>query len=467
MQTDSTIAAIATAPGMGAIAVIRLSGPESVEICEKVFVPERKGKLLSKQKAYTIHYGSIVENGNIIDKVLVSLFRAPHSYTGDDMVEISCHGSPVIQQQILEILVNNGAQLAKPGEFTLRAFLNGKMDLSQAEAVADLIASTSESGRRVAMQQMRGGFTNELQLLREKLLTFISLIELELDFGEEDVEFADRTQLSNLVEEIDSKLGRLLDSFKLGNVIKKGIPVTIAGKPNVGKSTLLNRLLNEERAIVSDIAGTTRDTIEDVMVINGTAFRFIDTAGLRHTTDTVESMGIERAYSKISEALVVLMMLDTRDEVEQCVKEVRTLAGKLTKEQKMILLLNKIDLAGNERVSQLEKVLSDEFSEFQQIPISAKHSQHIDKLVEELASYSKVKKSDGDEVIVTNIRHYESLLRAHENILRVNYGLKSQIPTDLIAMDIRQVLHYLGEITGEITTDEVLGSIFSKFCIGK
>ena len=467
MQTDSTIAAIATAPGMGAIAVIRLSGPESVEICEKVFVPERKGKLLSKQKAYTIHYGSIVENGNIIDKVLVSLFRAPHSYTGDDMVEISCHGSPVIQQQILEILVNNGAQLAKPGEFTLRAFLNGKMDLSQAEAVADLIASTSESGRRVAMQQMRGGFTNELQLLREKLLTFISLIELELDFGEEDVEFADRTQLNNLVEEIDSKLGRLLDSFKLGNVIKKGIPATIAGKPNVGKSTLLNRLLNEERAIVSDIAGTTRDTIEDVMVINGTAFRFIDTAGLRHTTDTVESMGIERAYSKISEALVVLMMLDTRDEVEQCVNEVRTLAGKLTKEQRMILLLNKIDLAGNERVSQLEKVLSDEFSEFQQIPISAKHSQHIDNLLEELSSFSKFQKSDGDEVIVTNIRHYESLLRAHENILRVSAGLKSQIPTDLIAMDIRQVLHYLGEITGEITTDEVLGSIFSKFCIGK
>ncbi len=467
MQTNSTIAAIATAPGMGAIAIIRLSGPESIEICEKVFVPEKKGKLLSKQKAYTIHYGSIVENENIIDKVLVSLFRAPHSYTGDDMVEISCHGSPVIQQQILEILVSNGAQLAKPGEFTLRAFLNGKMDLSQAEAVADLIASTSESGRRVAMQQMRGGFANELKLLRDKLLTFISLIELELDFGEEDVEFADRTQLQELVTEISTRVIQLLNSFKLGNVIKRGIPVTIAGKPNVGKSTLLNRLLNEERAIVSEIEGTTRDTVEDVIVINGTAFRFIDTAGLRQTTDTIESLGIERTYTKISEALVVLLMVDTRDEVELCLAEVNAIAAKLSAEQKMIVLLNKIDLAGDVKVNRISETLSKKNPSIQQIPISAKHSQHIDTLIEELAAISQGKIADGDEVIITNIRHYESLLRAHENLERVSAGLKSQIPSDLIAMDIRQVLHYLGEITGEITTDEILGSIFSKFCIGK
>ena len=467
MQTNSTIAAIATAPGMGAIAIIRLSGPESIEICEKVFVPEKKGKLLSKQKAYTIHYGSIVENENIIDKVLVSLFRAPHSYTGDDMVEISCHGSPVIQQQILEILVSNGAQLAKPGEFTLRAFLNGKMDLSQAEAVADLISSTSESGRRVAMQQMRGGFANELKLLRDKLLTFISLIELELDFGEEDVEFADRTQLQKLVTEISTKVTQLLSSFKLGNVIKRGIPVTIAGKPNVGKSTLLNRLLNEERAIVSEIEGTTRDTVEDVIVINGTAFRFIDTAGLRQTTDTIESLGIERTYTKISEALVVLLMVDTRDEVELCLAEVNAIAAKLSAEQKMIVLLNKIDLAGDVKVNRISETLSKKNPSIQQIPISAKHSQHIDTLIEELAAISQGKIADGDEVIITNIRHYESLLRAYENLERVSAGLKSQIPSDLIAMDIRQVLHYLGEITGEITTDEILGSIFSKFCIGK
>lgn len=467
MQTNSTIAAIATAPGMGAIAIIRLSGPESIEICEKVFVPEKKGKVLSKQKAYTIHYGSIVENENIIDKVLVSLFRAPHSYTGDDMVEISCHGSPVIQQQILEILVSNGAQLAKPGEFTLRAFLNGKMDLSQAEAVADLIASTSESGRRVAMQQMRGGFANELKLLRDKLLTFISLIELELDFGEEDVEFADRTQLQELVTEISTRVIQLLNSFKLGNVIKRGIPVTIAGKPNVGKSTLLNRLLNEERAIVSEIEGTTRDTVEDVIVINGTAFRFIDTAGLRQTTDTIESLGIERTYTKISEALVVLLMVDTRDEVELCLGDVNAIAAKLSAEQKMIVLLNKIDLAGDVKVNRISETLSKKNPSIQQIPISAKHSQHIDTLIEELAAISQGKIADGDEVIITNIRHYESLLRAHENLERVNAGLKSQIPSDLIAMDIRQVLHYLGEITGEITTDEILGSIFSKFCIGK
>jgi len=467
MHTATTIVAIATAPGTGAIAVIRLNGSEALTICDKVFLPAKKGKQLIEQDPYTIHYGSIVDEGKIIDQVLVSLFRAPHSYTGEDMVEISCHGSPVIQQQILELLINKGAQLAKPGEFTLRAFLNGKMDLSQAEAVADLIASTSESGRRVAMQQMRGGFTNELKILRDKLLTFISLIELELDFSEEDVEFADRKQLLELVSEIDFKINRLLDSFKLGNVIRTGIPVTIAGKPNVGKSTLLNRLLNEERAIVSEIAGTPRDTIEDIISSGGTTFWFIDAAGVRHTTDTIEAMGIERAYSKISEALIVLRLVDARDEIDQCIRALSSIAGKLTVEQKMILLLNTVDLAGKTKVDELTAKLKLLFPTTHSIAISAKHDQHMDSLLNEQTSISSIKKSDGDEVIITNIRHYESLQRAHENLIRVKIGLDSKTPSDLIAMDIRQVLHYLGEITGEITTDEVLGSIFSKFCIGK
>lgn len=467
MLPDTTITAIATAPGMGAIAIIRLSGADSVTITEKVFKPAKSKKQLSQQQPYTIHYGSITDGHRLIDNVLVSLFRAPHSYTGEDMVEISCHGSPVIQQQILEQLIKCGAKHAEPGEFTLRAFLNGKMDLSQAEAVADLIASTSEAGRRVAMQQMRGGFTNELKSLREKLLTFISLIELELDFSEEDVVFADRSQLLSLVDEIDSKVSRLLDSFKIGNVIKKGIPVTIAGKPNVGKSTLLNKLLNEERAIVSEIAGTTRDTIEDVIIINGTAFRFIDTAGLRHTTDTVEAIGIEKAYSKISEALIVLMLVDARDMDDQCIDEVNAIAQKLSPEQRIIILLNKIDLAGEEKTNQLKIKLNNSFPNIHAIPLSAKFDQHLHSLISEFVEYSSLRKTDGDDVIVTNVRHFESLYRAHENLLRVKGGLASQVPSDLIAMDIRQVLHYLGEITGEITTDEVLGSIFSKFCIGK
>jgi tRNA modification GTPase len=467
MQNHTTIAAIATPPGVGAIAVIRINGPEALTICDKIFVAAKKGKKLFEQEPYTIHYGSIAAEGVIIDQVLVSLFRSPHSYTGDDMVEISCHGSLFIQQRILEILIKNGASLAEPGGFTLRAFLNGKLDLSQAEAVADLIASTSESARRVAINQMRGGFSSKLKELREQLLHFISLVELELDFSEEDVEFADRRQLTRLIDDISEVTKRLMDSFQLGNVIKTGIPVAIVGKPNVGKSTLLNRLLNEERAIVSEIAGTTRDTIEDTISLNGYNFRFVDTAGLRHTTDTIESMGIERTYAKISQSLIVILMVDSRENEQQVVTAIDEIYTKLEQHQKLLVILNKVDASTREHTQLLIKLIGSNYSKANVKSLSAKHDPTIDSLAQQLVAIAQVTKTDGDEVIVTNARHYESLQRAHENLLLVTNGLKANIPGDLLSLDIRQVLHYLGEITGEITTDDILGSIFSKFCIGK
>lgn len=467
MQTHTTIAAIATPPGVGAIAVIRINGPEAVTICDKIFVAAKKSKKLFEQEPYTIHYGSIVAEGVIIDQVLVSLFRSPHSYTGDDMVEISCHGSLFIQQRILELLIKNGASLAEPGGFTLRAFLNGKLDLSQAEAVADLIASTSESARRLAINQMRGGFSSKLKELREQLLHFISLVELELDFSEEDVEFADRKQLTRLIDDISEVTKRLLDSFQLGNVIKTGIPVAIVGKPNVGKSTLLNRLLNEERAIVSEIAGTTRDTIEDTISLNGYSFRFVDTAGLRHTTDTIESMGIERTYAKISQSLIVILMVDSRESEQQVIAAIDEIYTKLEQHQKLLVILNKVDASTKEHIELLIKLIGSNYSKANVKSLSAKHDPTIDSLAQQLVAIAQVTKTDGDEVIVTNARHYESLQRAHENLLLVTNGLKANIPGDLLSLDIRQVLHYLGEITGEITTDDILGSIFSKFCIGK
>jgi len=467
MNRDSTIVAIATPAGTGAIAVIRLSGKDAIPICAKVFMSTSQAKQLSEQPAYTIHYGKLIDGDIIIDQVLVSLFKAPHSYTGEDIVEISCHGSTLIQQQILELLIRNGATLAEPGEFTLRAFLNGKMDLSQAEAVADLIASSSEAARRVAIEQMRGGFSNKLKNLREKLLHFISLIELELDFSEEDVEFANRQELHSLIESIGKHIYQLIESFQLGNVIKNGIPVTIAGKPNVGKSTLLNRLLNEERAIVSEIEGTTRDSIEDVIHINGMLYRFIDTAGLRPTTDTIESLGIERTYIKISQALIILMLIDSRDNVDDNIKEIKRIANKLEANQKMLVLINKIDLAEPSHVTELKQSLFKKIPSISLIEISAKHGINMDMLTNEILKKSIPTSSEGSSTIITNTRHYEALLKAHENLIRVEKGLKDSIPGDLLAMDIRQVIHYIGEITGDITTDEVLGSIFSKFCIGK
>lgn len=467
ISNEPTITAISTPMGVGAIAVLRLSGKEALSICEKVFRPYDKGKRLSEQPANTIHHGVIVSDNNVIDDVLVSIFRAPHSYTGEDVVEISCHGSILIQQQILELLVRNGATLAKPGEFTLRAFLNGKMDLSQAEAVADLIASSSEAARRVAMEQMRGGFSDKLKLLREQLLHFVSLIELELDFGEEDVEFANRDDLVKLVDSIMTHVDQLIESFALGNVIKNGIPVAIVGKTNVGKSTLLNRLLNEERAIVSEIEGTTRDTIEDVINIKGTLYRFIDTAGLRHTTDTIESLGIERTYKKISLAQIVIVIIDSRNSPEAVVEETSGIINRLADNQRAIILINKVDLTDAEQVETVKQRLSENFKGIPAIEFSAKHGLNMELLTHEIINASIVKETEGGDVIITNTRHYESLLKAQENLTRVKLGLLDNLSGDFLAMDIRQVIHYIGEITGEITTDEVLGSIFSKFCIGK
>ena len=464
---DLTIVAIATAPGTGAIAVLRLSGKEAIAICDNVFKSSGKNKKLSTQKANTIHHGTIYDDLRDIDEVLVSIFKAPRSYTGEDIIEISCHGSQIIQQQILELLVRNGARLAQPGEFTLRAFLNGKIDLSQAEAIADMISSSSEAARRVALQQMRGGFSNKLKELREQLLNFIALIELELDFSEEDVEFADRKQLEGLINEILVVIDRMIKSFQLGNVIKMGIPVTIAGKPNVGKSTLLNRLLNEERAIVSEIAGTTRDTIEDTINLGGISFRFIDTAGLRLTKDTIESMGVERAYAKISQAKVILLLVDAQIALEDIAHSVDEVNETLTSDQTLIILINKEDKVDKNHINQILSSLKSNYPGIYALTISAKVGHNIDLLTTTLINIGLHGQPETDEVIVTNVRHYESLIKTKENLKEALEGVKNNLSGDLLAIDIRQAIYYLGEITGEITTDDILGHIFSKFCIGK
>lgn len=464
---DLTIAAIATAPGTGAIAVLRLSGKEAIAICDQVFKSSGKNKKLSVQRANTIHHGTICDEQRDVDEVLVSIFKAPRSYTGEDIVEISCHGSQIVQQQILELLIRNGARLAQPGEFTLRAFLNGKIDLSQAEAIADMISSSSEAARRIALQQMRGGFSNKLKELREQLLNFIALIELELDFSEEDVEFADRKQLENLIREILAVIDRMIKSFQLGNVIKQGIPVTIAGNPNVGKSTLLNRLLNEERAIVSEIAGTTRDTIEDAINLGGITFRFIDTAGLRHTKDAIESIGVERAYAKISQAKVVLLLVDAQTALEEIIHSAEGVKEKLSHDQTLIILVNKEDKADKNHVDQILSTLKTNYPSIYALTISAKGGHNVDLLTTTLINIGLHGQPETDEVIVTNVRHYESLMKTKENLEEAVAGLKSNLSSDLLAIDIRQAIYYLGEITGEITTDDILGHIFSKFCVGK
>ena len=463
MIPQETIVALATPSGAGAIAIIRLSGKDAITIAADVF-QSVSGKDITKQKTHTIHLGHITDNGKIYDQVLLSIFKGPNSYTGENVIEISCHGSTFIQQQIIQLLLRKGAKMAQAGEFTLRAFLNGKLDLSQAEAVADLIASDNEASHQIAMQQMRGGFSNEIAKLREELLNFASLIELELDFAEEDVEFADRTQFHELLERIEFVLKRLIDSFAVGNVIKNGIPVAIVGEPNVGKSTLLNALLNEERAIVSDIAGTTRDTIEDELVINGIGFRFIDTAGIRETKDVVESIGIQKTFEKIEQAQVVLFLVDstelTMESLEGLKVEVEKIRNKYP-QKALLTIFNKKDKLDESLLTNLKSQIENS------IFISAKQKVGIEELKNELISFVNTGALRNNETIVTNTRHYDSLLKALEEIQKVKWGLDSGISSDLMAIDIRSALYFFGEITGEVTNDELLGNIFANFCIGK
>lgn len=456
MSYSDNIVALATPSGTGAIAVIRVSGPQAISIVDQLF-KSIKGKELVQQKSHTIHLGNIVDGAKILDEALVSIFKGPHSYTGENVVEISCHGSPFIQQQIIQLLLRNGCRTASAGEFTLRAFLNGKMDLSQAEAVADLIASDSEAAHDIAMQQMRGGFSNEIQELRQELLNFASLIELELDFSQEDVEFADRTQFNELLTKISNVLKKLIDSFALGNVIKNGIPVAIVGQPNVGKSTLLNVLLNEERAIVSEIAGTTRDTVEDQISLNGINFRFIDTAGIRETEDVVEKIGIERTFDKIEKARLIVYLFDG---MNFNIKELESIQERYPNKQ-LLPICNKMDLLNEEQKNKVQKEIPNVLF------LSAKFKTGISELENKLLSLVDSGALSGDSTIVTSSRHYDALLKALEEIQKVKEGLDMELSSDLMAIDIRQALYHLGEITGSVTTDDLLGNIFSNFCIGK
>lgn len=463
MIPHETIVALATPSGAGAIAVIRLSGANAISIAAEVF-ESVSGKDITKQKTHTIHLGHIVDGTKVYDQVLLSIFKGPNSYTGENVVEISCHGSVFIQQQIIQLLLRKGAKMAQAGEFTLRAFLNAKLDLSQAEAVADLISSDNEASHQIAMQQMRGGFSNEIAKLREELLNFASLIELELDFAEEDVEFADRTAFYELLTRIEFVLKRLIDSFAVGNVIKNGIPVAIVGEPNVGKSTLLNALLNEERAIVSDIAGTTRDTIEDELVIDGIGFRFIDTAGIRETKDVVESIGIQKTFEKIEQAQVVLFLVDSSqlsdDSLETLKSEIEQIKNKYPLKT-LLVLFNKMDLMSTALVESIQSEITNA------LLISAKNKTGIDELKNQLLSFVNTGALRNNETIVTNTRHYDSLLKALEEIQKVRFGLDNNISSDFMAIDIRQALFHFGEITGQVSNDELLGNIFANFCIGK
>ena len=466
MIYNETIVALATPSGAGAVAIIRMSGKDAITIAAEVF-QSVSGKDLSNQKTHTIHLGTIVDGPKIYDQVLVSIFKNPNSYTGENVIEISCHGSTFIQQQIIQLLLRKGCRMAQAGEFTLRAFLNGKLDLSQAEAVADLISSDNEASHQIAMQQMRGGFSNEISKLREELLNFASLIELELDFAEEDVEFADRTQFHDLLNRIEFVLKRLIDSFAVGNVIKNGIPVAIVGEPNVGKSTLLNALLNEERAIVSEIAGTTRDTIEDELVIGGIGFRFIDTAGIRETIDVVESIGIKKTFEKIEQAQVVLFLFDGlkfQQSSSEFIIEIEKVKNQFPLKP-LVVVINKLDLLSESEIETIRQKL--ETLDVKLETISAKNKTGIDDLKNQLLSFVNTGALRNNETIITNTRHYDSLLKALEEIQKVKFGLNSGIPSDLMAIDIRQALFYFGEITGEVTNDELLGNIFANFCIGK
>jgi len=462
MTNKDTIIALATASGAGAIAVLRVSGPKAISVSNTLFKSIHDKNLLN-QPTHTIHLGHIVDVDRVLDEVLVSIYKNPQSYTGEDVVEISCHGSSYIQQEILQLFIRNGCRSANPGEFTLRAFLNGKMDLSQAEAVADLIASDSAAAHQIAMQQMRGGFSSEIKKLREELLNFASLIELELDFSEEDVEFADRSQFEDLLQRIVKVLKYLIDSFSTGNVIKNGVPISIIGAPNVGKSTLLNALLNEDKAIVSNIAGTTRDAIEDELIIEGIKFRFIDTAGIRQTDDTVESIGIKKTFAKMAESQVIIQLIDasliskanTADILSSLVETKAQYPEKET-----LVVLNKMDLAD-------KVLLSKVFSELEPLHMSAKTGTGVELLKTKLLDMVHTGKLQNNDTIITNARHYDALRLALENIQKVQDGMQSGLSGDLLAIDIREALYHFGRITGEISTDDLLGNIFANFCIGK
>ncbi len=462
MTHTETIVALATPSGAGAIAVLRLSGPEAITIASSIFI-SASGKELAKQKTHTVHLGNIKDGTRVIDEVLATVFKNPNSYTGEDVVEISCHGSNYIQQEIIQLCLRKGCRMAQAGEFTLRAFLNGKMDLSQAEAVADLIASDSAASHQLAIQQMRGGFSSEIKKLREELLNFASLIELELDFAEEDVEFANREEFQKLISKITQVLKRLIDSFATGNVLKNGIPVAIVGEPNVGKSTLLNALLNEDRAIVSEIAGTTRDTIEDEISIGGISFRFIDTAGIRDTTDTIEGLGIKKTFEKIEAAQVVIYLFDAEKFKVQSSKfkvEIETIKNKYPL-KKLVIVANKVDKLSKEEIKNLQSAISN-----LQL-LSSKTGLGVEELQNKLLVFINTGALRNNETIVTNSRHYDAMLKALEEIIKVQEGIDSGLSGDLLAIDIRQALQYFGEITGEISNDELLGNIFANFCIGK
>ncbi len=463
MIHNDNIIALATPSGAGAISVIRISGKDAIEIVDGFFKSVKSQKSLCDQKTHTIHLGHILKEGNTLDEVLVSIFKDPQSYTGENVVEISCHGSPYIQQEIIQLFLRNGCRIANPGEFTLRAFLNGKLDLSQAEAVADLIASDNEASHQVAIQQMRGGFSNEIKVLRDELLNFASLIELELDFAEEDVEFANRNQFKDLIERITKVLKHLIDSFAVGNVIKNGIPVAIVGEPNVGKSPLLNALLNEDKAIVSDIAGTTRDAIEDELNIGGIGFRFIDTAGIRETKDVVESIGIKKTFEKIDQSQVVIYLFDSAlsiDSLNNVKLEIEKIKNRHP-QKPLIIIANKIDKLDDIQLAKLNA----------EIPkvhlLSAKTGFGVEQLTSSLLNLINIGALRNNETIVTNSRHYDALLKALEEIQKVKQGLDENLSGDLLAIDIRQALYHFGEITGEITSDDLLGNIFANFCIGK
>lgn len=479
----NTIVAIASAPGMGAIALVRVSGDEAIKLVDQVLYKTKdkrqktqnghKDLRLKDKKSWTLHFGRIMDGDREVDEVIVSLFRNPNSYTGEDLVEISCHGSEYIQQEILQLLIRKGARMATPGEFTQRAFLNGKLDLSQAEAVSDLIASSSRASHQLAMDQMRGGFSAEISDLRSRLLELVSLIELELDFAEEDVEFADRSQLRRIVDDIKEKVDSLAGSFQLGNVLKNGVPVAIVGETNVGKSTLLNALLKEEKAIVSEIPGTTRDVIEDTIQVEGILFRFIDTAGLRHTDDTIENLGIERSYQQMEKARIVILVTDPTAPEEQSLNWVKSIQDRIRDDQGLVVVVNKGDI--EELASRRSRILSETAPQppptrggaTSTLIVSAKHGMGLRELEQSLLDHINLKPLQDHDVIVTNARHYDALVRVQEAVSRVLGGMETGISGDFLSQDIREIMHYLGEITGEISTDEILGNIFANFCIGK